>query len=229
MPPSTTAASGVSSTSARRLKSLHSIVDSLPAARPLRLPPQVQRLRHPQTQPNDDGALRLAAGPCDAKHSKAVAESISVRRRNWPKSRIGRTSGPGPDGGPCDKATATPQRVLGYLIKSSLGNTYRYDAPTTKWLALLPFSMGPGQTADIPDDSPLGRLVSSIPVTGCTSVVHLRTVCVAICGSKGSDRPAAEGIRDLGLNPKTRVLLSRFLSTCGNHGGAHPVRKDQVF
>ncbi len=147
------------------LKSLHSIVDALPAAAPATDAATASTMpAAPTTQPAVMGHFALRLGLADAKHSKAVAEfylgqaaqlAEAAHRQNL--LLLAQTVGLG------DKATATPQHVLGYSIKSALGNTYHYDAAHDDVVGSVTGSQwGPAKPQGIPDDSPLGHLVNSI-------------------------------------------------------------------
>ena len=110
------------------------------------------------------GHFGLRLGLADAKHSKAAAEfylgqaaqlAEAAHRQNL--LLLAQTVGLG------DKATATPQRVLGYSIESALGNTYHYDVAHDEVVGSATGSYwDPAKPQTIPEDSPLGRLVNSI-------------------------------------------------------------------
>ena len=118
----------------------------------------------PATQPARKGHFALRVALADAKHSKAAAEFFVGRAAQAAETThhrnlllLARTVGLG------DKATASQQRVLGYSIESALGSTYRYDAAHDEIVGSATGSQwAPPQPPTIPDDSPLGRLMSSI-------------------------------------------------------------------
>jgi hypothetical protein len=155
------------------LKSLHSIVDSLPAAAPATeaaAAPASQAVAAgtmpaaPATRPAAMGHFALRLNLADARHAKAVAEFYLAQAAQLAEAAhrqnlllVAQTVGLG------EKSAATPQRVLGYSIKSALGNTYRYDAGHGEVVGSVTGSQwGPARPPTISDDSPLGRLVSGI-------------------------------------------------------------------
>jgi hypothetical protein len=110
------------------------------------------------------GHFAVRLGLADAKNAKTVAElylgqsaqlAEAAHRQNL--LLVAQTVGLG------DKAIATPQRVLGYSIESALGNVYHYDAAHDEVAGSTTGSQwAPARPLTIPEDSPLGRLVSSI-------------------------------------------------------------------
>jgi hypothetical protein len=146
------------------LKSLHNIVDAAPTTAPATSAAASNAPPVPATRPAVMGHFAVRLGLGDAKNAKDVAEfylgqsaqlAEAAHRQNL--LLLAQTVGLG------EKAAATPQRVLGYSIKSALGNTYHYDAAHDDVVGSV---TGPqwaaAQPQTIPDDSPLGRLVSSI-------------------------------------------------------------------
>ena len=142
------------------LKSLHNIVDSAPSSAPAGEAASAPAA----TQPAVMGHFALRLGLANAQHAKEAAElylgQATVMAEESHRQNLlllAQTVGLG------EKAVATQQQVLGYSIVSALGNVYGYDAAHDEIVGSVSGSTWePTKASSIPDDSPLGRLLSSI-------------------------------------------------------------------